>query len=75
MDHRYMELSGEIASARQFCEFLDAGGRVQERNHDGLWRDVTSEVLRRERRRIEELECARGILPPLAMPGMGRPMH
>jgi hypothetical protein len=60
----YIEITGRIASSTQFCEFLDAGGKVLDAANDAAWRDVTFEVLQRERRRIGELERIRRLLYP-----------
>jgi hypothetical protein len=67
MDRGYIELSGRIASCARFCEFLASGGRVLDRGHDAGWRDVTAEVLERERRKVDELEqVCRLLYPELA---------
>lgn len=60
----YIEISGRIASSARFCEFLGEGGKVFNSANDAGWRDVTSGVLQRERRKIVELERIRRLLHP-----------
>ncbi len=60
--NRYAELSGRIASAAKFCEFLDAGGRVLTEGDSAGWRDVTADVLHKERSKVRALERIRTLL-------------
>lgn len=67
MDQRtshYVEISGRIASGKRFCEFLASGGKVMQQPDEADWRDVTSEVMERERVRLGELERVRSLLYP-----------
>ena len=60
--NHYAELSGRIVSAAKFCEFLDAGGRVMTGEDSSGWRDVTADVLHKERIKVRELERIRSLL-------------
>ncbi len=60
--NRYAELSGRIVSAARFCEFLDAGGRVLTEEDSSGWRDVTADVLHKERHNLHQLERIRALL-------------
>lgn len=60
--NRYAELSGRIVSAARFCEFLDAGGRVLTEEDNSGWRDVTDDVLHKERHKVRQLERLRALL-------------
>lgn len=67
MDQRtshYVEISGRIASGKRFCEFLASGGKVWQQPSETVWRDVTIEVMERERTRLDELERVRSLLYP-----------
>jgi hypothetical protein len=67
MDQRnnhFVEISGRIAAGRRFCEFLASGGRVLEQPDENAWRDVTLEVMEKERDRVAELERVRSLLYP-----------
>jgi hypothetical protein len=65
--NQYVEISGEIESKKRFCEFLVSGGKVLDLPSE-TWRDVTVQVMDRERRTIAELERVRSVLYPDLIP-------
>jgi len=62
--HHFVEISGRIAASRRFCEFLASGGKVLEEPDKAVWRDITIEVMEKERERVKQLERVRSLLYP-----------
>ncbi|WP_086994530.1 hypothetical protein [Rhizobium sullae] len=79
MDHRfnhYVEITSRIRSGRSFCEFIASGGMVWDQPAGASWRNVTIEVMERERRNVEELERIRlRLYPDLAAEDVSPPLY
>lgn len=78
MDYRlahYLEISSRIRSRKNFCEFLACGGSVWDKPNGSAWRNVTVDVMERERRTIEQLECVRSRLYPDMAAEEAPPVH
>ncbi len=60
----YIEITTRILAGRGFCEFLASGGTVWDQPCGSDWRNVTSEMMVRERLKVEELERMRCRLYP-----------
>lgn len=79
MDSRqnyYIEITTRIRAGRGFCEFLASGGTVWDQPRGADWRNVTSEMIARERRKVEELERIRSRLyPEFADDDMSPPLY